>query len=135
MREIRPRRARAAAGAVILVDDADSRWNDEVEAVLHAHKYKIAHIKELPMAPFLLLSGGITALLLDGRKLGASDVMVLERCRKLAPDMAIVFVTADPSQADLKRALDDGATAVLSWPAPANTLLHAVRRGSVDVPK
>jgi len=124
--------ARGAAGAVIVVDDMDGRWKSEIEALLRKHGYKIARIKELPMAPFLLLSGGVTALLLDGRRMGASDAMVLERCRKLAPGMAIVFVTSGSSPVDLNRALDDGATAVLSWPAPGTALLDLLRRREPD---
>jgi len=49
----------AAPGAVILVDDIDSGWQGELEALLRRYGYRIARIRELAMAPYLLISGGL----------------------------------------------------------------------------
>lgn len=86
------------------------------------------------MAPYLLVSGGVDALLFDARRLGASDAIALERCRKIAPSMTIVAVTQGSAPADLKRALELQATTVLSWPAPTHALLEALGREGPNPP-
>jgi DNA-binding NtrC family response regulator len=117
-----------AVGAVIIVEDAKGQWGPDMEALLRAHGHRVARVKDLASVPFLLLSGGIVALVLEGRKLAASDALALAKCRRLAPAMSLIFVTRDSSRVDLVQAMDDGATAVLSWPESASTLLDLLHR-------
>jgi DNA-binding response OmpR family regulator len=118
--------AARAAGAVIVVGGAEASWGAELEAFLAHHGYRSARVPELAMAPFLLLSRGVTALILEARRLGASDLAALARVRRLAPEVSIIAVASESAPAELKRAFEQGATTFVSWPAPDWVLLAAL---------
>ena len=115
--------------AVILVEDG-LPGAEEIASVLSARRYRVARVRDLAMVPFLLLSGGVSAVLLGGGGLGQRDVMALQRFRKAVPGMRIVVVASGP--AEMKRALDSGATAFVPWPAPARVVLDALGCGQGD---
>ena len=64
------------------------------------------------------------------RPLAASDLLLLRRIRELSPRTAVVVVTKTPTDPDLKRAFESGATAFLSWPASNDAVRHAIDRGT-----
>src|SRR5207247_10439431 len=86
---------------------------------------------DLDAAVPLLENGAVRALLVVARPLGASDLLLLRRIRKVSPRTGIVVVTKTPTSPDLKRAFESGATAFLSWPASTEALRQAVESGGV----
>jgi hypothetical protein len=109
-------------GAVILVAARGSAWSSPIGALLGAHGYRIAEIQTLSMLPYLLLSGGITALVADARA-AAAAVDVLERCHRIAPAMRRVLVDGGGGEAV---AAVPGPVVALRWPASDFDILRAV---------
>lgn len=132
-----PRRVRAvaprlevtpASKAVLLVGQAQD-WPAELKAGLLAHGYAADNVEDLSLVPSLLTDGRVGALFVAARPLGASELLALRRAREASPRTAIVVVTGAPTDPDLKRAFESGATAFLSWPASPSTLRHAIESG------
>jgi DNA-binding NtrC family response regulator len=85
--------------------------------------YVLVAVDELTRVPGLLQTGAASAVILGSRALGLKDLLAIRQSRSQSPAVPIVVITGTGvSQTDLKRALDDGATAFLSWPCPAETL-------------
>jgi DNA-binding NtrC family response regulator len=116
------------APSAILVDDTDNPWKDEVATIMGRHGFRVARIQDLALAPYLLMSGGTTALILEGRRLGARDLLVLDKVRRLAPSTAIVVVTLAATEAELNHAFDQGATMFVSWPTAEATFLELLQQ-------
>jgi len=116
---------------VLLVGQA-GEWPPELLASLVGEGYLVDRIPELELAPTLLREQGVRALLVVGRPLGANEILTLRRCRQLSPRTGIVVVTANPTQPDLKRAFESGATAFLSWPASSDALRRALESGGTS---
>ena len=110
-------------------------WPPELLASLVREGYLVDRIPELELAPRLLSERGVRALLLVARPLAANELLTLRRCRHVSPATAIVVVTGCPTQPDLKRALESGATAFLSWPAPSDALRRALASGICLAPQ
>lgn len=92
--------------------------------------YVVVRIHDVALAPFFVLGGGVVALLADARRLDLQELLALRQCREKAPATAVVMVsTAIRASSDVKRALESGATAFLSWPAPIDVLREALRSG------
>jgi DNA-binding NarL/FixJ family response regulator len=70
------------------------------------------------------------ALFLAAGPLAASDLILLKRIREASPRTAVVVVTKTPTDPDLKRAFESGATAFLSWPASDDAVRRAIDRGA-----
>lgn len=113
----------------------DGDWPSELKAALAGdgvvadHGVAADNVGELSLVPALLADGEIRALFVLAGPLGASDLLVLRRVREASPRTAIVVVTKTPTDADLKRAFESGATAFLSWPASTEALRHAFKSG------
>lgn len=108
----------------------DRDWPPELKAVLGCDGYIADLVAELSLVPSLLADGKVRAVFVSAGPLGASDVLVLRRVREASPRTAIVVVTKTPTDPDLKRAFESGATAFLSWPASADALRHAIESGA-----
>ena len=108
-------------------------WPPELASILDANGYRAAAVADLSEVPILLAGGKVEALFVLVRPLGASELLVLRRLREASPRMAIVFVTTTPTDPDLKRAFESGATAFLSWPATPDTLRHAIESGAAPL--
>jgi DNA-binding NarL/FixJ family response regulator len=104
-------------------------WPQELSAVLDRTGYLADRVGELSLVPPLLAAGAIQAIFVSAGPLGASDVLVLRSVREAAPRTAIVVVTRTPTDPDLKRAFENGATAFLSWPASTDAVRHAIESG------
>lgn len=111
----------------------DRDWPPELKAVLAGDGVVAANVEELSLVPALLAHGEIRALFVFARPLGASDLLVLRQVRVASPRTAIVVVTKTPTDADLKRAFESGATAFLSWPASTDALRQAFESGDLPV--
>jgi len=126
----------AAAGPplelVLLVGERGD-WQPEMGALLAREGYAADHVVRLEAALPLLEGGAVRALLLAAGPLAASDVLLLRRIREDAPGTAIVVVTMTPTDPDIKRAFESGATAFLSWPASTVALRQAIGRRDPSV--
>jgi DNA-binding NtrC family response regulator len=113
---------------VVLVGEGPD-WQPDMGSLLALNGYRIDWVAGLAAALSRLEGGGVQALFVAARPLAASDLLVLRRIREASPATAVVVVTKTPTDPDLKRAFESGATAFLSWPAGSNALRHAIERG------
>jgi len=104
-------------------------WQRELGSVLRAVGYAVEGVPRLDAVLPMLDSGALQALLLAAGPLAASDLLLLQRVRRVSPRTAIVVVTRTPNDPDLKRAFESGATAFLSWPASQDAVRNAIDRG------
>ncbi len=72
-----------------------------------------------------------SVVLMDFRLPDSSGPVAAARIRSAVPEAAIVFHSADESEAALLDAIDAGATAYLTKKATADQIVEAVRRASV----
>jgi DNA-binding response OmpR family regulator len=127
-------RVTASRGSVLLVGN-EREWPSELKATLDRDGYAADSVADLSLVPSLLAKGRVRALFALARPLGASELLVWRRLREASPRTAIVVFTKTPTDADLKRAFESGATAFLSWPASTEALRHAIDSGAVPVPR
>jgi len=88
----------------------------------------VARIGELGEAPAFLSSSEVTALIVNANRLGLTGKVALRECRRISPSTAVVVVATTAAHG-LKDALEGGATAFISWPAPADVLRRALQSG------
>jgi len=117
-----------AARAVVLLVGEGRDWQPELGILLKDEGYASERITQLDAVFPALANGAVQALFLAARPLAASDLLRLRRIRELSPLTAVVVVTKTPTDPDLKRAFESGATAFLSWPASAAAVRQAVDR-------
>ena len=103
-------------------------WPPSLRVSLAACGYQADEVPDLAAVP-AMLGGGVRAVCVLARPLGASDLLVLRQVREASPRTAIVMVTRTSTDPDLKRAFEDGATAFLSWPSPESGLRQAIESG------
>lgn len=118
----------------VLLIGNEQDWPADLKASLHGQGYAADGVGALALVPSLLAGGGVRALFVLARPLGASELLVLRRVRETSPRTAIVVVTRTPTDPDLKRAFESGATAFLSWPASPDALRHAIESGDLPAP-
>lgn len=115
------------ASQILLVGVAPD-WQRELGILLSSEGFTTDRITQLDVVLPLLAGGGVRALFLAAGPLAASDLLLLRRIRELSPHTAVVVVTKTPTDPDLKRAFESGATAFLSWPASNDAVRHAIGR-------
>lgn len=115
---------------VALVGEAPD-WQPELEILLSSEGYTTDRVAQLDSVLPMLESGAVQALFLAAGPLAASDLLLLRRIREVSPRTAVVVVTKTPTDPDLKRAFESGATAFLSWPASNDAVRHAIDRGTL----
>jgi len=121
----------AAPKQVVLLVGEGRDWPPELEFCLTREGYTTDRRAELDAVFSLLENAAVRALLVVARPLGASDLLILRRIRETSPQTGIVVVSKAPTNPDLKRAFEDGATAFLSWPASTEALRQAVESGGM----
>jgi DNA-binding NtrC family response regulator len=121
---------RARAGVVVLVGEAPD-WQPELGSLLENEGYASERVAQLDALIPALASRTVQALFLAAGPLAVSDLLLLRRIRELSPRTAVVVVTRTPTDPDLKRAFESGATAFLSWPASAAAVRHAIERAAL----
>jgi DNA-binding NtrC family response regulator len=117
-------------GLVILVGE-ERDWQPELGLLLGGDGYAIDRVALLEAVLPVLAGRAVQALFLAADPLGASDLLLLRRIREASPDTAVVAVTRTPTDPDLKRAFESGATAFLSWPASNDAVRSAIGRGAL----
>jgi DNA-binding NtrC family response regulator len=85
----------------------------------------VARLGDVAEAPALLGSSDVRALIVNARCLGLRGKAVLQECRRVSPTTAVVVVATTETHG-LKDALEGGATAFVSWPAPAEVLRRSL---------
>jgi DNA-binding NtrC family response regulator len=118
-----------ASGRIVLVGDARD-WQPELQALLGSEGYALERVAQLAGVLPMLSGRDVRALFLGADPLAASDLLLLRRIRELSPRTAIVAVSRTPTDPDLKRAFESGATAFLSWPASNDAVRRALGRGA-----
>jgi hypothetical protein len=93
----------------------------------------VDRLADVADAPALLRTRGVTALIVNGERLGFKTQVALRECRRLSPSTALVVIATSPERG-LKDALDGGATAFLYWPASPEAFRQALRSGSDSAP-
>jgi len=93
----------------------------------------IARLAELDEAPAFLSSSEVTALVVNANRLGLKGKVALRECRRVSPSTALVVVATSATHG-LKDALEGGATAFVSWPAPPDVLRRALHSGHETTP-
>jgi DNA-binding NtrC family response regulator len=86
----------------------------------------VARLGELGDAPAFLSSSDVNALIVNANRLGLKGKVALQECRRISPSTAVVVVATTAAHG-LKDALESGATAFVSWPAPADVLRRALQ--------
>jgi len=130
-----PQRAEVApASKAVLLVGGERDWPAELQASLHGNGYETGCVADLSLVPSRLADGSVRALFVFARPLGASELLVLRGVREASPRTAIVVFTRTPTDPDLKRAFESGATAFLSWPASPDALRHAIEGGDLPAP-
>lgn len=112
---------------VVLVGEAPD-WQPELGTLLGTEGYSTDRVAQLDAVLPMLSRSGVQALFLAAGPLAASDLLLLQRIRQVSPRTAVVVVTKTPTDPDLKRAFESGATAFLSWPASNDAVRHAIDR-------
>lgn len=115
---------------VALVGEAPD-WQPELEILLSSEGYTTDRVAQLDAVLPMLESGAMQALFLAAGPLAASELLLLRRIREISPRTAVIVVTKTPTDPDLKRAFESGATAFLSWPASNDAVRHAIDRGTL----
>lgn len=116
-------------GAVLVIHTGRA-WSQELLDEIARLGYLVVRVDDARLIPFFVLAGGVTAVLLDARSLGMTELMALRKCREHAPGTSVIVASPDATQEDLKRALDAGATAFLTLPAPPLLVGEALRSGA-----
>jgi DNA-binding NtrC family response regulator len=106
-------------------------WPPELAILLYSEGYSSDRVAQLDAVLPMLAGSGVQALFLAAGPLAASDLLVLRRIREVSPRTAVVVMTRTPTDPDLKRAFESGATAFLSWPASNDAVRHAIDRGGL----
>ncbi len=109
-------------------------WPPELTASLSGQGYVTSAVPDFSAVAPHLLGSGVGALFVLARPLGASEVLALRSFREASPGIAVVVLTRTPTDPDLKRAFESGATTFLSWPASPEALREAIGSGAVPVP-
>ena len=115
---------------VVLVGEAPE-WQPELAIVLTSEGYATGRVERLDAVLPMIDRGPVQALFVAAAPLAATDLLLLRRIREVSPRTAVVAVTKTPSDPDLKRAFESGATAFLSWPATNDAIRHAIDRGTL----
>jgi DNA-binding NarL/FixJ family response regulator len=95
----------------------------------------VARLAELGEAPSFLGSSEVKALIVNANRLGLKGQVALRECRRVSPSTALVVVATSATHG-LKDALEGGATAFVSWPAPPDVVRRALYGvGEAAVPR
>jgi DNA-binding NtrC family response regulator len=127
-----PAGSRIASSRLVLLVGEAQEWPPELEAFIEGAGYATGRRGGLEATLSFVMSAAVRAVLVQARPLGASEVLSLRRVRESSPGTAIVVVTTTPTNPDLKRAFESGATSFLSWPASRETLRQAVDSGGAS---
>ncbi len=112
-----------------MIVDGHRPWPDELLETIAGQGYALVHVDDVRLVPFFVLAGGVRAVVVDARALQVPGVLALRKCREHAPSTSVVVMASEATSPTVKRALESGATAFLSWPAPPHQVAQVLRSG------
>jgi DNA-binding NarL/FixJ family response regulator len=121
------------ASALLLVDRGRS-WADELVQHLARTGWSVVRIEDSKLLPFFVLAGGVGAILLEVSSLGMTEAIALRHCREHAPQTSVVVVASEIGRAEVTRALEGGATALIRLDASPDDIQRALESGSRGAP-
>ncbi len=127
------RTEQVTASAVLLVERGRS-WPDELVQRLARTGRSVVRIDDSKLLPFFVLAGGVGAILLEVSTLGMTEAIALRHCREHAPQTSVVVVAPEIGRAEVTRALEGGATALIRFDASADDIQRALESGSRGAP-
>jgi hypothetical protein len=102
-----------------------------LEQLLAADGYGIVHVYSLDEAVAFLAARSARAVVVGIEPLNHKDRLAARRCRRMAPQTALVALAGDSTPLwQLKHALDWNATALLLWPSERSLVVSALASGS-----
>jgi len=116
----------ARARSTVLLVGVTGVWPEELTKLLDPDEWEFIVLKDLEDVPIQLKNGAVRAVVMTPRTWSGRELLVLRECRSDSPQTALVVMAEDPVGPALKRALENGATAFLRWPASPEALLHAL---------
>ncbi len=123
-----PARNAAAHGkSVVLLVGTSPVWPEELAKLLGPDEWDFVVLKDLEDVPSQLKSRPVRGVIMTPRSWSARELVVLRECRSDSPHTAMVVMAEDPVGPALKRALENGATAFLRWPASPEAVLQALQ--------
>jgi DNA-binding NtrC family response regulator len=105
---------------VIVVAPEGADWVAPTVTFLGARGYAAARLESLSFASFLVMWGGVAALLIDARMLGPGSAARIGHLRSARPSLRVVSIGG--TGLDAKQALESGGTSYLTWPFAASDL-------------
>jgi DNA-binding NtrC family response regulator len=120
------RNAAAHAKSVVLLVGTSAVWPEELAKLLGPDEWDFVVLKDLEDVPSQLRARPVHGVIMTPRSWSARELVVLRECRSDSPRTAMVVMAEDPVGPALKRALENGATAFLRWPASPEAVLQAL---------
>jgi DNA-binding NarL/FixJ family response regulator len=122
-----PTRSTAArTRSVVLLVGTSAVWPEELTKLMGPDEWDFILLKDLEDVPSQLKSRSVHGVIMTPRSWSARELVVLRECRSDSPQTALVVMAEDPVGPALKRALENGATAFLRWPASPEVILQAL---------
>jgi DNA-binding NtrC family response regulator len=112
--------------SVVLLVGTSSVWPEELGKLLGPDEWDFVLLRDLEDVPSQLKSRPVRGVIMTPRSWSARELVVLRECRADSPETALVVMAEDPVGPALKRALENGATAFLRWPASPEVVLEAL---------
>ncbi len=122
-----------SAGAVLIIDPRRS-WPDKFVEHFGRAGWLSVRIDDSKLLPFFVLAGGVSAILVEVSSIGVTEAIALRTCRDLAPQTSVVVVTSEIGPAEVTRALEGGATALIRFDASSPEILRALQSGARTAP-
>lgn len=110
----------------MLVVDSGPSWPQELLDEVSRQGFLVWRIDGTRRLPLFVVTAEVRAVFIHARSLDVTDVLLLRQCREHAPRTSVVAVSPLANHAEVKRALDSGATAFLSLPASPHQVRDAL---------
>jgi DNA-binding response OmpR family regulator len=123
------------SGLVLIVANETSPWALDVLGCARRGGYVTLTFEDTASAFAYQSTTPIRAVFLDAQNLGYKTAEALRAYRADSPEAAVIVVGKEPAGADLKLALEEGASAFLSWPATEAALQRLLRAASRRRPR
>jgi CheY-like chemotaxis protein len=113
---------------ILVVDDepdVEALFRQQFRRDLRAGRFAMEFVQSAPMALQRLTNAGDESLILilsDINMPGMSGLELLPKAKALRPDVPIIMITADGDAETKRRALENGAEALLTKPIDFGTL-------------
>lgn len=118
----------APAGRILIVDD-ELRMCHSLEALLEREHYDVSIAASGKQALSLLSSDSFDLVLTDIRMPEYNGIDILQRARKIDPNIIVILMTGFASLESAKAAINKGAFDYLTKPLDFDELIRCIKRG------